>query len=314
MTAKPTVSVVIPHYNDLVNLEVCLTALQAQTYPADRLQLIVADNASPQGLAAVQAVAGSRAQVVLVEEKGAGPARNGGVAKATGEVLAFIDSDCVADPRWIEEGVAALARYDFVGGQVTVLVGDEEHMTAVEAWERVFAFDFKTYIEKKGFTGSGNLFCPRKTFETVTGFRAGISEDYEWSKRAQSCGFKLGYAPAAIVGHPARRNWDELTRKWRRLNIETYGLSAGRPGRRLKWFVRSLLLPLSAVAHTPKVLLSKGLHRPSQRLGALGVLYAIRFWRVADSWGVLQREIQQTREGRPGVESMGADAGASRPS
>ncbi|HLZ75554.1 glycosyltransferase [Phenylobacterium sp.] len=310
MSEQPTVSVIIPHFNDLVNLDICLAALRAQTYPAGRLQIIVADNASPQGLDAVQAAAGDRAQVVLVEERGAGPARNGGVAKATGEVLAFIDSDCVADPRWIEEGVAALSRFDFVGGQVTVLVSDEQRMTPVEAWERVFAFDFKTYIEKKGFTGSGNLFCPRSLFETVAGFRAGISEDYEWSKRAQSCGFKLGYAPKAIVGHPARRNWEELTRKWRRLNIETYGLSAGRPGRRLRWFLRSLLLPLSAVAHTPKVLTNPGLHTFGQRLGALRVLYAIRLWRVVDSWAVLGRDIQQVREGRPGVESLGADAGA----
>jgi GT2 family glycosyltransferase len=310
MSEQPTVSVIIPHFNDLTNLENCLAALQAQSYPATRLQVIVADNASPQGLAAVKATAGDRAEVVLVEERGAGPARNGGAAKATGEVLAFIDSDCVANPRWIEEGVAALSRYDFVGGQVTVLVGDERHMTPVEAWERVFAFDFKTYIEKKGFTGSGNLFCPRALFETVTGFRAGISEDYEWSKRAQSRGFKLGYAPKAIVGHPARPNWDELKRKWRRLNIETYGLSAGLRGRRLRWLLRSLLLPLSAVAHTPKVLTSPGLHTVGQRFGALRVLYAIRFWRVLDSWSVLARDIQQVREGRPGVESMGANAGA----
>ena len=275
MSDQPTVSVIIPHFNDLANLDVCLAALKAQTYPADRVQVIVADNASPIGLEAVQAVAGARAQVVLVEDRGAGPARNGGVARATGQVLAFIDSDCVAEPQWLEEGVRALAGYDFVGGRVTVLVEDEDHMTPVEAWERVFAFDFKTYIEKKGFTGSGNLFCPRSLFETVTGFRAGISEDYEWSKRAQSCGFKLGYAPLAIVGHPARRNWDELTRKWRRLNIETYGLSAGRPGRRVRWFVRSPLLLLSAVAYTPKVLFDRGLHNSSQRVAALRVLYAI---------------------------------------
>jgi GT2 family glycosyltransferase len=310
MSEQPTVSVIIPHFNDLANLEVCLTALAAQTYPADRVQVIVADNASPQGLAAVQVVAGQRARVVLVEERGAGPARNGAVAKATGEILAFIDSDCVAEPEWLEAGVRALADYDFVGGRVTVLVGDEARMTPVEAWERVFAFDFKTYIEKKGFTGSGNLFCPRSLFETVGGFRAGISEDYEWSKRAQGCGFRLGYAPLAIVGHPARRNWEELTRKWRRLNIETYGLSAGRPGRRMRWFIKSLLLPASAVAHTPKVLASAGLHTFGQRMAALRVLYAIRLWRVADSWAVLGRDIQQVREGRPGVESLGADAGA----
>jgi len=310
--ARPTVAVIIPHYNDLAGLEICLTALQRQTYPADRVQIVVADNASPQGLEAVQAVAGSRARVISVTERGAGPARNGAVAQSKGEILAFIDSDCVAEPAWIEEGVRALADYDFVGGRVKVLVDDENNMTPVEAWERVFAFDFKTYIEKKHFTGAGNLLCPRSLFETVGGFLNGISEDTEWSTRAQTFGFRLGYAPLAIVGHPARRNWDELVRKWRRINTESYGLSAGQPRRRLRWVVKSLLLPASAVAHTPKVLFDRGLHKLSQRIDALGVLYAIRLWRVKDYWAVLQRDIQQVREGRPGVESLGADA-ARRP-
>lgn len=309
MSDLPTVSVIVPHFRDFEHLDICLASLAAQTYPKDKVEVIVADNASPEGIEAVQAVAGDRARVVVVEARGAGPARNGGVAQATGQVLAFIDSDCVAEPQWLEEGVKALKAYDFVGGHVGVLVGDEAHMTPVEAWERVFAFDFKTYIEKKGFTGSGNLFCPKALFDETGGFRAGISEDYEWSTRAQAeHGFRLGYAPKAVVGHPARRNWDELTRKWRRLNIETYGLSAGRKGRRLRWFLRALLLPASAVAHTPKVLTSPGLHTLGQRLAALRVLYAIRFWRVADAMGVLQRDIEQVRTGRPGVESLGADA------
>jgi GT2 family glycosyltransferase len=288
MKDRPTVSVIIPHFRDFEHLEICLTSLSAQTYPIGKVQVIVADNASPEGIEAVRAVAGSRAEVVLVEARGAGPARNGGVERAKGEILAFIDSDCVAEPQWLEEGVRALKDYDFVGGHVKVLVKDEARMTPVEAWERVFAFDFKTYIEKKGFTGSGNLFCRRSLFQAVGGFRVGISEDYEWSKRAQSHGFRLGYAPRAVVGHPARRDWDELTRKWLRLNSETYGLSAGRRGRRLRWALRSLLLPASAVAHTPKVFIHPGLHTLGQRLGALRVLYAIRFWRLADTLRVLR--------------------------
>lgn len=287
---KPQVTVVVPHYNDLVRLEICLQALGAQTYPADRVRVIIADNASPQGLEAVQAVAGSRAEVILVEEKGAGPARNGAAALATAPVLAFTDSDCVPEPQWLEAGVSALERFDFVGGHVSVLVEDESRVTPTEAFERVFAFDFKTYIEKKGFTGSGNLFCPRALFETVGGFRAGISEDYEWSKRALSHGYRLGYEPRAVVGHPARRNWGELTRKWQRVNAETYGLSRGRRWRRLRWGLRSLLLPVSAVAHTPKVLLSSKLRGLGQRAGALAVLYGIRLWRLRDALGLLHNE------------------------
>jgi GT2 family glycosyltransferase len=285
---RPSVAVIIPHFNDLAGLDICLAALQAQTYPADRVQIVVGDNASPQGLKEVEALVGGRAEVVLVTERGAGPARNGAVAQSHGEILAFIDSDCVAEPQWLEHGVCALQGFDFVGGHVKVLVDDEASMTPVEAWERVFAFDFKSYIERKGFTGSGNLFCARTLFDTVGGFGVGISEDTEWSRRAQALGFRLGYAPKAVVGHPARRTWDELIRKWRRINDENYGLSAGRPARRLRWVVRGLLMPASAVAHTPKVLTHPGLHTLGQRLGALRVLYAIRFWRLADVARVLK--------------------------
>jgi GT2 family glycosyltransferase len=209
------------------------------------------------------------------------------VAVSQAEVLAFIDSDCVAEPEWIEKGVEALGAYGLVGGRVRVLVQDETRLTPVEAFERVFAFDFETYINKKGFTGAGNLFCTRATFEAVGGFRVGLSEDVEWSRRAVAAGYRLGYAPEAVVGHPARRTWVELTRKWRRLNLETFGLWAGTPLRGPRWFLRSLALPLSAVVHTPKVLASRELHRAGDRLKAIGILFAIRFWRLGDALKLL---------------------------
>jgi GT2 family glycosyltransferase len=296
MADLPSVSVIVPHYRDFVHLDICLKSLAAQTYPADRVQVIVGDNASPEGIERVREVVAGRADVVVVQERGAGPARNGAVAHATGDVLAFIDSDCVAEPQWLAQGVRALADHDFVGGRVKVLVDDEARMTPVEAWERVFAFDFKTYIEKKGFTGSGNLFCPRKLFETVGGFRVGLSEDTEWSLRARAQGYGLGYAPNAVVGHPARRTWDELTRKWRRLNEESFGLSRERRGYRLRWLVRNLLMPASALVHTPKVLLHPGLHSTGQRLGALRVLYAIRLWRLGHAIEVLRNDGRRVKE------------------
>lgn len=293
--SRPRVSVIIPHYNDLGGLEICLASLEAQTYPADRFEIVVADNGSSQGLAAVEAVVRGRARVVLVEERGAGPARNGAVAVSTGEVLAFIDSDCVADPPWIEEGVRALGGHDFVGGHVKVLVSDEDRMSAVEAFERVFAFDFKTYIEKKGFTGSGNLFCPADLFRAVGGFRVGVSEDTEWSFRARAHGYTLGYAPKAVVGHPARRTWDQLRVKWRKTVRESYGLAGDKPGRTARWTLKALALPLSAIAHTPRVLFSPKLNTLSQRLGGVGVLYAIRFWRIKDSLAVMLDDLRARR-------------------
>lgn len=280
----PKVTVVVPHYNDPKSLELCLQALERQTYPEADREIVVADNASPQGAEALERLIAGRARLVIVPDKGAGPARNGGVAAARGELLAFTDCDCAPEPQWLAEGVAALQRSDFVGGRMKVLVEDPSRLTGPEAFERVFAFDNARYVLEKGFTVTANLFCTRALFDRVGGFRTGVSEDLEWSQRAAAAGYRIGYAPEAAVGHPARRTWPELVGKWRRLNLETFGLYAPHPGGRLRWLARSCLLPLSALAHTPKVLASGELSSLSERLAALGVLYRLRLWRMADAF------------------------------
>jgi glycosyltransferase involved in cell wall biosynthesis len=280
MTTTPRVSVIVPHYNDLARLELLLDALDRQ-HPVDGgFEVIVADNASTVGEAAVRAVTDGRARLTIVREKGAGPARNGGVAIAAGDVLAFTDSDCLPEAAWLVEGLAALEAYDIVGGAMTVLVRDAEAMTPVEAFESVYAFDNEVYVKRDGFTVTANLFCARSTFHRVGDFTTSpISEDIEWCNRARGMGLSLGYAPKSIVGHPARRTWDELVGKSRRISTEIFGLTRTRPRGRLIWLARTLALPLSAVAHTPKALLSPAVPKLSSRLATIGVLYRIRLWR-----------------------------------
>ncbi len=283
----PKVSVIVPHYRDYLHLDRCLSGLMRQNFSREEFEVVVADNGSPEGLAVVTEIVGGRARIVVVEEKGAGPARNGGVAIASGTILAFTDSDCEPEPDWLLEGLRALDECDFVGGRVKVLVDDPKHMTAVEAFECVFAFDFKTYVTRKGFAGAGNLFCSRAVFDNVGGFRTGVSEDIDWSHRATAAGYAIGYAPKAVVGHPARKSWAELLSKWKRINREIYKLQTTQNAGRIGWFLRTLALPLSAVAHTPRVLLSPELNTFGQRLSALGVLYRLRLWRFIDGIRIL---------------------------
>jgi glycosyltransferase involved in cell wall biosynthesis len=290
---RPKVSVIVPHYRDLARLDRCLTALGAQTYPADQFEVIVADNASPEGEPAVAAVIAGRARLVTVTAKGAGLARNGGVAAARGDLLAFTDADCLPDRGWLAAGIAALSAADVVGGRMQVLVDDPLRPTAVEAFEVVFAFDNEHYVNRLGFTVTANLFCPKSVFERVGGFRVGVSEDLEWSMRATGAGFRLAYARDAVVSHPARRTWPELIAKWRRINSETYGLSAGQPGRATRWLARNALMPLSAVAHTPRALGTDKLATFGQKWAALRVLYRLRFWRMIDA----VRVVTTTSEG-----------------
>jgi GT2 family glycosyltransferase len=276
------VSVIMPHYEDLGGLRKCLAALDAQTYPREDFEIVVGDNASPSGPEKVAEAIAGRARLVTVTERGAGPARNGAVAASSGEILAFTDSDCVPEPQWLAAGLKALEHHDFVGGRVEVLVDDPARPSAAEAFERVFAFNFEDYILRKGFTGSGNMFVPRALFDRVGGFRTGVSEDAEWSFRARAMGLRLGYARDAVVGHPARRSWSELRAKGLRINSETYQLMLGQPNGRARWLARSLAMPLSAVAHTPRVLRSPKLPNAAARLGALAMLYRLRLWRLLD--------------------------------
>jgi glycosyltransferase involved in cell wall biosynthesis len=281
--APHRVSVIVPHYRDLRRLDLCLSALERQTYPRAAFEVIVADNASPEGEAAVATVAGDRAKVVTVPERGAGAARNGGVAVSKGNILAFTDCDCVPEPDWLAEGLAALADYDFVGGRMCVLTDDPTHITGAEAFEKVFAFNNRRYVLEKQFTVTANLLCSRAVFDRVGGFRVGLSEDMEWCQRAIAGGYRIGYAERAVVGHPARRDWAELKTKLVRIDAEMFAFTMLGAHGRLRWLARTLALPVSALAHTPKAVLSCELTSLPQRAGAVAILYRSRLWRFVDA-------------------------------
>jgi cellulose synthase/poly-beta-1,6-N-acetylglucosamine synthase-like glycosyltransferase len=277
---RPFVSVIIPHYNDLEALAVCIASLKRQTWPADRMEVIVADNNSSCGLAAVAAVA-IGCHVVHAPIQGAGPARNTGAAIARGEILAFIDSDCDPCPVWIDYGVQALAAYDFAGGYVENTPRDPARPTAIEAWEMVFGFDFERYIHKEGYTGSGNMWVWRQVFDAVGGFRTGVSEDMDWSFRATAQGFRLGYEPKAAVTHFCRANWTDLLTRWRRVATEHFLLARERPAWLLRWTARTIGMPLSVAPHLIRIIQSKRLPTVRSRMEAAFVLVSLRLWRAS---------------------------------
>ena len=278
-SCAPSVSVVIPHYNDLDSLRICYARLLGQTWPRDNFEIIVADNNSACGIEAVRAAV-PEAKVVPAPVQGAGPARNCGAAEASGRVLAFLDSDCLPEPDWISEGVAALEQYDFIGGKVVTFARDAEKPNPIEAYETVFNFNFRYYIQNVGFTGTGNMFVPRHIYDRVGGFRAGVSEDVDWSFRARALGYSIGYAERAAVGHPARRSWKDLEQRWARMEAEHFLLCQERRWGRLRFVMKAIAMPLSVVPHVGKVLRTSRLPNQRARLDAIVVLTRLRFWRA----------------------------------
>lgn len=275
----PRVSVVVPHYQDPVSLDACLTALAAQNFPRDDYEIVVADNASPMGVDAVEKLIAGRARLSVAAEKGAGPARNAGVLATRGKLLAFTDCDCVPASGWLAAGIAALNTAPVIGGRMTVSTGARK--SGAEAFESVFAFDNENYVKRKGFTVTANLFCARATFDAVGPFRVGVSEDTEWCWRARDLGFPIAYAPDAVCSHPARIDWPALVKKTARINEESY-LLAKSSGKGLLWVTRQFALPLSVMWHAPRVI---GAHDLTlgERVSALATLARIRLWRLGDA-------------------------------
>lgn len=276
----PDISVIIPHFNDVERLELCLTELMKNDIA--RAEFLVVDNNSsnpPDRLHTAFPVVRFLSEV----EKGAGPARNRGVMESRAPVLAFIDADCVPAHDWLTVARRVAPNADLIGGRVDVFEETPPPRSGAEAFEKVFAFDFKTYIEIKGFSGSGNLVTTRAVFEDVGPFRTVVSEDSDWSYRATAKGYRLIYEDALKVSHPSRADWPALRQKWRRLMQESFALElTARPElqARFRWGLKALAMPVSALVHLPKVLFSPKLDTLGERLRGALTLIRLRCLRM----------------------------------
>ncbi|HLJ33501.1 MAG TPA: glycosyltransferase family 2 protein, partial [Ktedonobacteraceae bacterium] len=112
----PNVSIIIPSYNRAVQLERCLRSLFALDYQQHLLEIIVVDDASTDETAAMldrlvqePEMQGCPIHVIKhASRQGVAISRNTGAEAAKYDVLAYIDSDCVASPEWLAELVPAL--------------------------------------------------------------------------------------------------------------------------------------------------------------------------------------------------------------
>lgn len=164
-----------------------------------------------------------------------------------------------------------------------MLVRKPGERSGAEAFEQVFAFDNRHYVEKLGFTVTANLFTRREVFTSVGGFRMHVSEDLEWCRRAVDGGYRIAFEPKAVVAHPARSDWPELLRKWQRLQQESYALALENPGGRMRWLTRAWALPASIPVHAIRILMTDELSNGAERWRALVTLVRLRLWRFADA-------------------------------
>jgi mycofactocin system glycosyltransferase len=222
----PPVSIIIPSYNRAPELERCLRSLFALDYPTACLEIIVVDDASTDAtscmLERIAPEAAARGLTLRImrhaTRQGVGSSRNTGANAARHDLLAYLDSDCVASQGWLRELVPAFqdARIGAVGGLIhaytkTSLLGRYE-----DACSSLFMGTQPQPVQLAGpltYLPTANLLVRRALWQQLGGFAALTQgEDVDFCRRLLQSGATMRYLPQGTVYHDYRTSWGAFLR------------------------------------------------------------------------------------------------------
>ena len=239
-------SVIVPVRNGRLHLELLLAALEKQTLPRERFEVLIGDDGSTDGSTDDLETEGGWVRVLKGPPRSSYAARNRAAAAARAPLLAFCDADCQPEPGWLEAGIAAVESAEpetLAAGRVRFLVPDRPTVWTLVDMDTTK--DHRREVEI-GNAETANLFVRREFFERLDGFDDTIPEhgDFDFALRAVAAGAHLSYAPEAVVWHPTRDTAKPFLRMvW--IMHRWYAAREVRDGRRplglkLRWWVTPL--------------------------------------------------------------------------
>lgn len=224
----PTVSVVIPYYREQRRLDLVLAGLGAQTYPRDRLEIVVADDGSPEA-PRVDVAGETTVSVVRQPDHGfrAAAARNLGARAASGAVLCFLDGDTVPAPDYVSmlTRLPALLPDALVTGRRRHADLSDMVVDGVRRWfsgqdgappelpEPGWLAELNRtsanllHVDRHSYRAviSAVLGCSAELFAELGGFDETFTayggEDWEFGFRALNAGAVLAHEPGAVAWH-----------------------------------------------------------------------------------------------------------------
>ena len=206
------ISVIIPNLDSPV-VDRAVEAVQRQVgVQADEILVVGRDR--PGRLAGMEGIR-------LIETDGPrlpGAARSIGVAEASGDLLVFVDSDCVPEPDWLK---AHLRRHQagetVVGGAVRY--DDENYWQLSDNLSMFHAVDIEAQEGPKPYLPTLNLSVRREAWEAVGPMDPDLpsGEDIDWTIRAAKAGHPPYLDPSAILWHrPLRTTPRAIWAHWQR--------------------------------------------------------------------------------------------------
>ncbi len=234
--AKPPepirVSVIIPTYNRAPFLRDCLLALVEQTSPPR--EVIVVDDGSTDRTPEILAEFAGRQSLPFTFKtdrqvnSGPGAARNRGLELASGNLIAFLGDDMIAEPDWLENHIAVHAERGLSCAVCGFTDWDRERMTVtplldfVNSYGHQFGFVHFRDGEEVPFTSfyTSNLSVPARFLSENpfdTWFRQAAFEDCELGYRLCSRGMPIVYQPRCVVRHRHPTTAGDFCRRQRML-------------------------------------------------------------------------------------------------
>lgn len=282
---EKTVSVIVPCFNEAGTIRLLLDAIGVQTYPCERIEVLIADGRSTDRTREeIQfwSAAHPDLQVRIVDnpDRAIPAALNRAIEAATGEIIVRLDAHCVPNPDYIERCVAGLAAGlgENVGGRWEILPGGKSwaaRSIAAAASSPIGVGDAKyRYSENGGIVDTVPFGAYRReTLERLGGYDESLlsNEDYDLNVRIRKSGGKIYFDPAIRSVYFARSSFAALAKQYYRYGYWKVAMLAKEP-KSIRW--RQLLPPLFVLTFGLLVLASLLSETARSMLLLMCIIYA----------------------------------------
>ncbi len=226
-TAKPRaaepgklqVSVVIPIHNGAATIPVVLEALYRSDFKD--FEVILVHDYSTDNTGEVLKELSQKYPFRLIdfpEHRGVSKARNAGAREVRGEIILFIDADCILLPKTMGQCVEKLRQGDSicVGGAYTAAAWDKDFFSNFQS---IYIHYVETKVEHPDYIATHCMTIWKKTYDEFGGFKedyfighAASVEDVELSHRLIRAGYQLARPSYIQVQHMFRFNFHKSVR------------------------------------------------------------------------------------------------------
>jgi len=179
----------------------CLESLAAMDFSRDRFEVLVVDNGSRDKTLVIAESFQDRLSLRILQKANVriSALRNLGARAASGDVLAFLDADCLAPEDWLDR-ILELAPTDGVGVLGAHYLLPEDSTWVGRTWHR---YQEAPKSGEVSHVPAGDLIMRREDFLRLGGFDETIqtNEDYELCERARKSGMQVRAFPGIGVVH-----------------------------------------------------------------------------------------------------------------